>query len=358
MRLPGLATIAYQHETSRCGDPHLHTHVIVPNRQARADGQLVSIDGTSLYHEARAAGVVYQATLRRELHQSMGFEWAPVDPSTGMAELAGCGTSEMADALNQRLHHDTVDAGAPTVTGARGHRIAVGDLIISRRNDTTIELRNTMTPPRSRTRCAMATAGGSPPSTPTTTASPPAACTTTPFAVFDGDYVREHITHGYAVTVHSAQGVTADTTHAVFGEKTTRSMLYVAMTRGRETNGAYIYQTATEQEYGLDPLPGSHVMCRGTAAHAGRLAAPLSPTTISRSPHTRSLLNTQRRTAWTRAPHPRPPRSDGPAPADNLQSWQADAQSFTRAMTTERAPQQPQPRPQSRRRNRAVVTLR
>jgi hypothetical protein len=39
VRLPGLVAIAYQHETSRCGDPHLHTHVIVPNRQARADAQ-------------------------------------------------------------------------------------------------------------------------------------------------------------------------------------------------------------------------------------------------------------------------------------------------------------------------------
>ena len=86
VRLPGLVAIAYQHETSRAGDPHLHTHVIVPNRQARADGQLVSIDGTSLYHEAKAAGVIYQATLRRELHQSLGFEWLPVDPATGMAE--------------------------------------------------------------------------------------------------------------------------------------------------------------------------------------------------------------------------------------------------------------------------------
>ena len=89
VRLPGLAAIAYQHETSRSGDPHLHTDVIVPNRQARADGAMVSIDGTSLYHEAKAAGVIYQATLRRELHQSMGFEWARVAPSTGMAELAG-----------------------------------------------------------------------------------------------------------------------------------------------------------------------------------------------------------------------------------------------------------------------------
>ena len=56
-RLPGLVAIAYQHETSRCGDPHLHTHVIVPNRQARADGALVSIDSKSLYHEAKAAGI-------------------------------------------------------------------------------------------------------------------------------------------------------------------------------------------------------------------------------------------------------------------------------------------------------------
>jgi conjugative relaxase-like TrwC/TraI family protein len=87
-RLPGLVGIAYQHETSRCGDPHLHTHVIVPNRQARADGTLVSVDSKSLFHEAKAAGIVYQATLRHELHAELGVEWSPVDPFTGMAEIA------------------------------------------------------------------------------------------------------------------------------------------------------------------------------------------------------------------------------------------------------------------------------
>jgi conjugative relaxase-like TrwC/TraI family protein len=81
-RLPGLVAVAYQHETSRCGDPHLHTHVILANRQARADGAFVSIDGTSLYDEAKAAGVIYQSTLRRELNRSIGLEWGPVDPST------------------------------------------------------------------------------------------------------------------------------------------------------------------------------------------------------------------------------------------------------------------------------------
>jgi conjugative relaxase-like TrwC/TraI family protein len=88
-RLPGLVGIAYQHETSRCGDPHLHTHVIVPNRQARADGTLVSIDSKSLHHEAKAAGVIYQAVVRHELHAAIGAEWAVVDEHSGMAEIAG-----------------------------------------------------------------------------------------------------------------------------------------------------------------------------------------------------------------------------------------------------------------------------
>lgn len=88
-RLPGLVAIAYQHETSRCGDPHLHTHVIVPNRQARADGVLLSLDSKSLFHEAKAAGVIYQAVLRHELHAERGVEWNAVDPHTGMAEIAG-----------------------------------------------------------------------------------------------------------------------------------------------------------------------------------------------------------------------------------------------------------------------------
>ena len=60
------------------------------------------------------------------------------DTAAGKDALLVCDTTEMADALNRRLHDDTVAAEAPTVTAARGHRIGVGDLIISRRNDPTI----------------------------------------------------------------------------------------------------------------------------------------------------------------------------------------------------------------------------
>jgi conjugative relaxase-like TrwC/TraI family protein len=749
VRLPGLAAIAYQHETSRCGDPHLHTHVIVPNRQARADGVLVSIDGTSLYHEAKAAGVIYQASLRRELHQSMGLEWAPVDPSTGMAELAGvdrdtitawsrrstqlrewaahnltvvdgpvsaaqlaaaqkatrpakpeelawaqllgqwraderglaldrasfdaagaarraaartafdrarlaeaaekadkaaftradlveimgaqlpvdsertprelveqsvdavsirltapraahqregherftldrilaeemavldlvdarddramlwvkdedtaalspdqkravhniggcpwlvqplsapagagkttsmralvsaahrrsgatvlvlaptgkavdvavregggdeghtiakalqllrantldlgphtlaivdeaamvgtddlrqllaattaagtktilvgdqhqlapvkarggmfaqlctdlpwtqrlsevwrmrdadertaslalrnggpasvrhaigwyrthdrlhcgdpitmatdaltaypadtaagkdalliCDTTEMTDALNQRIHCDSIAAGAATVTGARGHRIAVGDLIISRHNDATIALRNTTdqaaepNPVRNGNRWRVAAIDA------TTNRLAAERLDDRARVVFEGDYVRQHITHGYAVTVHGAQGVTADTTHAVLGENTTRSMLYVAMTRGRETNSAYIYERAIEQEYGLDPLPGAHVMDRGTAAHAGRLARaiianhgqPITAHEVAAQTPSAALPQRVRRIHDRRASTLQRRRA-------TYQSWHAEAQSFARAMTTTR----------------------
>jgi len=88
-RLPGLAAVAYQHETSRAGDPHLHTHVLLPNRQPRADGALVSLDSKSFFHEAKAAGVIYQATLRHEAWRTLGMEWNVPDPYTGMSEVAG-----------------------------------------------------------------------------------------------------------------------------------------------------------------------------------------------------------------------------------------------------------------------------
>lgn len=88
-RLPGLVAAAYQHETSRAGDPHLHTHVIVPNKQPRADGKLAALDSDQLWHEAKPGGVIYQATTRRVLTQSVGAEWGPIDPHTGMAELIG-----------------------------------------------------------------------------------------------------------------------------------------------------------------------------------------------------------------------------------------------------------------------------
>ena len=180
-----------------------------------------------------------------------------------------CDTTDMADALNQRLHLDTISADARTVTGARGHRIAVGDLILTRRNERTVAVLapadedKSVDPVRNGNRWRVAAID------PVTNRLAAERLDDHARGVFDGDYVREHITHGYAVTVHSAQGVTANATHAVLGENTTRAMLYVAMTRGRDTNTAYLYHRPAEQEYRTVDPTGMHVMQRDSA-HQGR----------------------------------------------------------------------------------------
>jgi hypothetical protein len=58
--------------------------------------------------------------------------------------------------------------------------------------------------------------------------------------VLPPEYVAEHVELGYAVTAHRAQGVTVDTAHVVVTASTTRENLYVSMTRGRESNIAYV----------------------------------------------------------------------------------------------------------------------
>jgi len=67
-----------------------------------------------------------------------------------------------------------------------------------------------------------------------------------------GSYVVEHVTLGYASTVHAAQGRTVDTAHAVIGAGTDAAGAYVALTRGRERNTAHVV-TAAQPE---DAAPG------------------------------------------------------------------------------------------------------
>jgi conjugative relaxase-like TrwC/TraI family protein len=57
---------------------------------------------------------------------------------------------------------------------------------------------------------------------------------------FPAEYVAEHVELGYAVTAHRCQGVTVDTTHTIATGRMTREAFYVAMTRGRLSNHAYI----------------------------------------------------------------------------------------------------------------------
>ena len=96
----GLSGVKYEHRTSRAGDPHVHSHVLLANRQLCPDGQVRSVDGKSLYHEARAAGMLYQAALREELTRQLGVEWGEV--TKGQADIKGLNDPAVLTAFSTR----------------------------------------------------------------------------------------------------------------------------------------------------------------------------------------------------------------------------------------------------------------
>ncbi len=54
------------------------------------------------------------------------------------------------------------------------------------------------------------------------------------------DYVHESTGLGYATTIHSAQGVSADTMHGILTGQESRQQLYTMLTRGRHANHLYL----------------------------------------------------------------------------------------------------------------------
>ena len=83
----GLVAAAYQHRTSRAGDPLLHTHVLVANLGQGPDRRWTALDGRPLYWHAKTAGYLYQAVLRAELTRRIGVVWGPV--RNGVADVRG-----------------------------------------------------------------------------------------------------------------------------------------------------------------------------------------------------------------------------------------------------------------------------
>lgn len=79
------------------------------------------------------------------------------------------------------------------------------------------------------------------------------------------EYVAEHVSLGYAGTIHSTEGQTLDTGHEVMDARTARDAAYVGMTRGRESNTAYVVTCGDEPDP-LAPNIGVRQEERRTAA--------------------------------------------------------------------------------------------
>jgi len=69
--------------------------------------------------------------------------------------------------------------------------------------------------------------------------------------ILPASYVAENVELAYATTAHRAQGRTVDTAHAFASPTTTREVLYVALTRGTDSNHLYV-----DTHYDPDPSTG------------------------------------------------------------------------------------------------------
>ena len=163
--------------------------------------------------------------------------WA-TDRLFGLDALLLAPTREQVLALNLRARADrlthTAQDGRPVGPErqlADGSHVSAGDVVLTRRNDRRLATGATDWV-KNGDRWNV------------TTVRPDGALavthvTTGRRTVLPPDYAREHVTLGYAGTVHTAQGSTADTTHLVVTGSETREVLYVGLTRGRAANHMY-----------------------------------------------------------------------------------------------------------------------
>jgi hypothetical protein len=122
-------------------------------------------------------------------------------------------------------------------------------------------------------------------------------------------YVAEHLELAYATTAYRAQGSTVDTAHAIVtGPGMTREVLYVMLTRARETNHAYVCtNTAVEPLHGFtdEPATGRSVLAAVLQHRGSSLSA---HETIENAQETASSIRTLAAEYETIAHHAEAPR--------------------------------------------------
>nr|WP_220481609.1 MobF family relaxase [Nocardioides ginsengisegetis] len=172
-------------------------------------------------------------------------------------------------ALNARARADRIltydDACGPEVELAKGAHASAGDLVITRKNDRRLRALNggwvrngdrwTVTAVRKDGSLAVRRTWHRLSAT----------------VVLPPEYVAQHVELGYAVTAHRAQGITVDTAHVVASASTTRENLYVSMTRGRDSNIAYVALDRPDDTHPTADVEGGNAgtVIFGVLQHSG-----------------------------------------------------------------------------------------
>jgi hypothetical protein len=193
------------------------------------------------------------------------------DQRAGKASILVAETQQSVTALNQRARADRIIDG--TINPQRelplhdGSAVCEGDLVITRRNDRRLRSGASWVRNGDRWLVTRLREDGSITIRPTNRRFGGSI-------VLPAPYVSEHLDLGYAVTAHRAQGVTTDTSHVVVTSTTTRENLYVAMTRGRQENHAYVAIDRPDEDHshahpGDNPDATARSVLFGVLQHVG-----------------------------------------------------------------------------------------
>ena len=190
------------------------------------------------------------------------------DVAVGLASVMIAETSEAAAELNARARLDRIRTGIvdprDAVKLADGAEAGAGDLVLTRRNDRRLVVGRGFVKNGDRWQVVASHNDGS--------------LTVRQDRRRGGQirlpasYVAEHLDLAYAITVHRAQGSTVDTAHAlVDSDRMAREAMYVAMTRGRQANIAYVVVDTPGLEEHLQPAepPTGRAVLAGVLAHIG-----------------------------------------------------------------------------------------
>ncbi len=198
-------------------------------RLRRGDTEVID-----LYDEqGRIVGGDHDAMLDAAYHA-----WQ-TDTAAGRSSILIAETSDTVVALNQRARADRILAGQVAIEGVTLHDGTIagrGDTIVTRNNDRrlTAGRRSWVKNGDAWTVIASHEAGS-------LTVQRPGARGRRGRVILPADYAAHFVELGYALTCHRSQGATVDTAHlVVHSSSMTREAFYVAMTRGRLANVAYV----------------------------------------------------------------------------------------------------------------------
>ena len=177
-----------------------------------------------------------------------------LDRSAGLDAIMLAPTRELVAELNRRAraHRLNHTLAVSEVALADGNQASVGDVIITRSNDRRLRLTATDWV-KNGDRWTITRIGSNGDLTVRHTRSHRTVR-------LPADYVQASTGLGYASTIHSAQGVSADTMHGLLTGQESRQQLYTMLTRGRTANHLYLQSSATATRIpSSDPTPSHRV---------------------------------------------------------------------------------------------------